>query len=171
MNNKRISNEFQMNTEEEYNKDNKENKKSILVATDSDESISTQAMEVAEYLYESIIIWDSSHRYNRTKPALKTWAKDIDKAIRIDGRDAESLKHMIHYLFNEKTQTAIFWSLNIQSGKTLREKFDTVKQKANHEHTQKRNNGKSTYKQNSQSIIDALEIYYKAENEVQSNQE
>jgi hypothetical protein len=115
-----------------------------LVATDSDESFSTECVEVAEYLYESIIKWDSTHKYNRTKPAIKSWAKDIDKAIRIDGRDAESLKHMIHYLFNEKTQTAIFWAPNIQSGKTLREKFDIVKQKANHEH-QSRKNTKGSY--------------------------
>jgi len=117
---------------------------SSLVATDSDESFSTQSVEVAEYLYESIIKWDPTHKYNRTKPAIKSWAKDIDKAIRIDGRDAESLKHMIHYLFNEKTQTAIFWAPNIQSGKTLREKFDIVKQKANHEH-QSRKNTKGSY--------------------------
>ena len=115
-----------------------------LVATDSDESIPTQAMEVAEYLYESIKKWDATHKYNRSKPALKSWAKDIDKAIRIDGRDAESLKHMIHYLFNEKTQTAIFWAPNIQSGKTLREKFDQVKQKAYHEH-ESRKNTKGSY--------------------------
>jgi hypothetical protein len=166
LNQTRTRRELDVNTTNNDNNDNNDNKKSILVATDSDESISTEAMEVAKYLYESIKKWDASHKYNRTKPALKSWANDIDKAIRIDGRDAESLKHMIHYLFNEKTQTAIFWSPNIQSGKTLREKFDTVKQKANHEHTQRRNNGKSTYKQNSQSVIDALEIYYGAENEI-----
>jgi hypothetical protein len=119
-----------MNTEEEYNKDNKENKKSILVATDSDESISTQAMEVAEFLYESIIIWDSNHKYANSKPSLKSWAKDIDKAIRIDGRDTQSLKNMIHFLFTSNNKVAMFWSSNIQSGSKLRKHYDTIKNQA-----------------------------------------
>jgi hypothetical protein len=130
MNNKRISNEFQMNTEEEYNKDNKENKKSIIVGNDSDESFSDEAIKLAEFLYESIISWDSNHKYANSKPSLKSWARDIDKAIRIDGRDATSLKRMIHFLFTSNNKVAIFWSSNIQSGSKLRKHYDTIKNQA-----------------------------------------
>jgi len=130
MNNKRISNEFQMNTEEEYNKDNKENKKSIIVGNDSDESFSDEAIKLAEFLYESIISWDSNHKYANSKPSLRSWAKDIDKAIRIDGRDATSLKRMIHFLFTSNNKVAIFWSSNIQSGSKLRKHYDTIKNQA-----------------------------------------
>jgi hypothetical protein len=122
-----------MNIEEEYNKDNKENKNTLIVATDSEESLSTEAMGIAEFLYESIKKWDDTHRYNRTKPSLITWAKDIDKAIRIDKRNENSLKAMIEYLFTQKTETALFWAPNIQSGKKLREKYDAISVRASNE--------------------------------------
>lgn len=113
----------------------------IIVANDSSESFTTEAIEVAEFLYQSIIKWDSTHRYAKSKPSLNTWAKDIDKAIRIDGRDAQSLKAMIHYVFTEKTQTATFWATNIQSGLKVRDKFDTIKQQAYNEKSNRRGNG------------------------------
>ena len=130
LNQTRTRREPDVNTTNNDNNDNNDNKKSILVATDSDESISTQAMEVSEYLYESIIMWDSNHKYANSKPSLKSWAKDIDKAIRIDGRDFQSLKNMIHFLFTSNNKVAMFWSSNIQSGSKLRKHYDTIKNQA-----------------------------------------
>jgi len=90
-------------------------------------NVSEESLSVAEYLLDSICEFDKAHRYNRTKPNIETWALDIDRAIRIDGRTEEQLKFIIEFLFTQKNPVASFWSSNIQSGKKLREKFDTIK--------------------------------------------
>ena len=84
--------------------------------------------ELAELLLDSICKWDDTHKYNHTRPALKTWAKDLDRAIRIDKRTREQLEWMINYLFiANRDDTNGFWANNIQSGKSLRAKFDQIK--------------------------------------------
>lgn len=53
---------------------------------------------------------------------LESWASDIDKLSRIDGRSWEEIERAIRWI---KTH-GCFWSSNIMSGSKLREKFDTV---------------------------------------------
>lgn len=105
-----------------------------------------EALEIADHLYKSIVKWDPDHKYAKSKPSLNTWAKDIEKAIRIDQRDPGALMKMIDYLFTSKTQTAIFWAPNIQSGKKIRDKYDIVKTKA----TNEQNSGKNGTNQKQQ---------------------
>ena len=95
-------------------KDNEKGKDIVITQKSSDDSI-----RLANYLLQHIV------RVNPTfkQPNINTWAKDIDLAIRIDGRTAEELKNCIEWIYTNK---GAFWQKNILSGKKLREKFDTM---------------------------------------------
>jgi len=56
------------------------------------------------------------------KKIIERWAKDIEQLIRIDKKPPETIKQVIHYV---KTP-GCFWFPNIQSGKKLREKYETL---------------------------------------------
>lgn len=85
------------------------------------------AKEVADYLLKAICDTDPTHRFNHNNPSLNSWVKDIDKAIRLDGRDKNGMMHMIRFIFYENCKSANWWQGKIESGKKLREKFDTIK--------------------------------------------
>ncbi len=53
---------------------------------------------------------------------ITSWAVDIEKLIRIDQRDYETIKKVIKWCKEEGN----FWIPNILSGKKLREKFPTL---------------------------------------------
>jgi len=81
------------------------------------------AKEVAEYLAERI------KRFNpNAKPKPKGWIRDIDLAMRIDGRSKDELLRCIDWIY--ETPEGSFWIPNILSGKKLREKFDTMQLQA-----------------------------------------
>ena len=90
------------------------NKTIVATKKSSDDSI-----RLANYLLQHI------HRVNPTfkQPNINTWAKDIDLAIRIDGRTVEEITRCIEWIYTDKGE---FWQKNILSGKKLREKFDTM---------------------------------------------
>jgi len=92
-----------------------------------DETTWYQAVEVAQYLQDAIVEFDPEHRLVSNPPSLQSWHTDIDRAIRLDNRTEEQLKFLINYIFRRHTKTADFWKPNIQSGKKLREHFDTIK--------------------------------------------
>jgi len=77
------------------------------------------SLRLSNYLFNNILKVNPNFK----KPNLDTWAKDIDKAIRIDKRTVEQLKECIDWIYTEK---GAFWQKNILSGKKLREKFDTM---------------------------------------------
>ncbi len=120
MNNRRTSDEHQMNTN---NNDNNVNKNKSVTP-----SVSHEAVELGNFLLENIIKAIPTHRYSKNKPKLDRWYQDIDKAMRIDGRTPKQLRYLISYIFTQDTDRANFWKPNIQSGKKLREKFDTIAQ-------------------------------------------
>lgn len=102
------------NNEEEKEKE-EEKPSSQLVTTQSYDD----SLRLANYLLNNILRVNNSF----SKPNLDTWAKDIDKAIRIDGRTTQQLKECIDWIYSEPKG---FWIPNIMSGKKLREKFDTM---------------------------------------------
>lgn len=83
-------------------------------------------LEIANHLRDSIVRWEPEHRYSKNPPSLKSWCTEIERAIRLDGRNMEQLKLFIDYIFTQNTSVANFWKPNIQSGGKLREKFDQV---------------------------------------------
>lgn len=74
---------------------------------------------IAKYLYHTIESFDHSFKGN-----WNNWIKDIEKAIRIDGRTKDQLKECIDWIYY--SEKGSFWIPNILSGKKLREKFNTM---------------------------------------------
>lgn len=76
---------------------------------------------LAEYLKERIL---EEHPTARVPKDTTSWAKDIEKMIRIDGRDKIDIQLAIEWVYLNKDGD--FWKSNIRSGKKLREKYDTL---------------------------------------------
>lgn len=85
-----------------------------------------QALGVCEHLVEMIVKHNPDHKYASNPPDIEsgTWLKEVDRAIRLDGRSPEGLKNLITYTFTKPTEGAQFWSGNIQSGTSLRKHYD-----------------------------------------------
>ncbi len=81
-------------------------------------SVITPATIVADYLLSKIL----TEKPNFKKPNIQTWAKDIDRAMRIDHRTEQELIGCIDWIYSAGS----FWVPNILSGRKLREKFDTM---------------------------------------------
>lgn len=105
----------------------------------------SEALKIARFLKESIVANDPDHRYAHNPPTLTStgWEVEIDRAMRLDGRTPEQLRFIIEYVHNHSSKVANFWKPNIQSGKTLRDHFDRIKQQIINE----RNNDKKFKKQ------------------------
>lgn len=87
----------------------------VVLLTESEVSASI----VATYLHEKIL----SEKANFKKPNIDLWVKDIEKAIRIDGRTEQELIGCIDWIY---TPDGEFWIPNIMSGKKLRDQFDKM---------------------------------------------
>ncbi len=86
-----------------------------------------------------------THQQNFKVQNFKAWVKDIDLALRVDGRSKEQLIGCIDWIYG--TQRGNFWIANVLSGKKLREKFDTMRMQSTQKQTQK---------QNANDVIDAI---------------
>jgi len=91
------------------------NSTSVVLPTKAEAS----AIKVAEYLLSKIRASNPKFK----QPNISIWAKDIDKAIRLDHRTEDELTGCIDWIYSEQGD---FWQSNILSGKKLREKFDTM---------------------------------------------
>jgi len=77
---------------------------------------------MAKLLYTEHLKWQPDFLgKNGIEKTLQTWASDIDKIVRIDGRDIESVKRAIEY-----AQSDGFWQARILCGSKLREKMDML---------------------------------------------
>jgi hypothetical protein len=94
---------------------------------------SPEALEVGAYLLTAI----RSHTPNFSPGLLPSkWARDIDLALRVDGRTVAQMASVI----DEAHRSADpFWRSNLLSGKKLREKFDQLWVKAQQRGTSRRN--------------------------------
>jgi hypothetical protein len=105
------------------------NKTNSIVATEvDDEEIVAedsetfkQALVVAKHLANRLSQSIDTYKMP-TESTLRKWAKDIDRAIRLDGRTEEQLVAVVDYIHDKDT----FWVANIKSGKKLRDQFDTL---------------------------------------------
>ena len=86
---------------------------------EKDVSFSLSSSQISEYLLEKIKTINPSFK----QPNLKIWLRDIDLAIRVDGRTVEELTQCIDWIYSP---TGTFWQKHILSGKKLREKYDTM---------------------------------------------
>lgn len=74
-------------------------------------------VRLSELLFEKILSRNPNHK----KPNIQTWAKDIDRMIRIDQRTPEDIRRVIEWC-----QADPFWQCNILSTGKLRKQFDQL---------------------------------------------
>ena len=74
-------------------------------------------VRLAELLLQKILSRNPKHK----RPNIQTWAKDVDRMIRLDGRTADDIRAVIEWC-----QSDSFWMNNILSTAKLREKFDQL---------------------------------------------
>ena len=114
MNNNSNNNIYTKNTSREHIQENNSNsfldKKSKKLVADAE--------FVANYLAAKILNFKPNAKI---KP--QSWTKDIDLAIRRDGRTKEELIALIDFIYSPAGE---FWIPNVMSGKKLREKFDVI---------------------------------------------
>lgn len=75
------------------------------------------ACRLAAFLFSKIQELDPKAK----KPNLDAWATDIEKLLRLDGREEEEVAAVVDWVFKDD-----FWCKNILSGKKLREKFSQL---------------------------------------------
>jgi hypothetical protein len=80
----------------------------------------SEEVRLAELLFEKILSRNPNHK----RPNLQTWAKDVDRMIRIDHRAQEEIRAVIEWC-----QADTFWQNNILSPAKLRSKFDQLRLK------------------------------------------
>lgn len=56
------------------------------------------------------------------------WVTDMDKLIRIDGREADDVARVIRWLNDGRDEVAQFWQANVRSPRKLREKWDQMRE-------------------------------------------
>lgn len=86
--------------------------------------ISEAVMKISEKLASLILENNPKNRElqdTKREATVLRWAKDIDKMIRIDGRDAREVWSVVVWC-----QRHAFWSQNILSGSKLREQYDQL---------------------------------------------
>ena len=104
--------------------DNKKtSKKELTVVSDE------EPREVAYHLYEKILTVQPNAKLNP-----ESWIKDIEKAIRLDGRTKYGLIACIDWIYHGGGD---FWIPNIMSGNKLRHKYDQMEIQAKRTRQQK----------------------------------
>jgi len=111
-----------------------------------------EAYKLSQYLLDSIVNWDPDHKYASNPPSLKSWVKDIERAMRLDGRTYKQLKFIIAYIYKANGEHSAFWAGNIESGKKLRKHFDKIKNQIKRD----KNYVKHQRKQQAKQYVDTL---------------
>jgi hypothetical protein len=62
------------------------------------------------------------------------WFRDMERMIRLDGRDPEQVQKVIVWLFSSPDEVAQFWAPNIQSPDKLRAKWDVIAAQVRRKH-------------------------------------
>lgn len=78
-----------------------------------------EAYQLAELLHDQIV--ENKPNRHIVPSWRESWARDIEKIHRIDGREWENIREVIGW-----SQKDDFWWKNILSGSTLRQKFDRL---------------------------------------------
>lgn len=111
MNIKRTSNEQQLNTNNNVNKENKKERPKHVY---DDASIFYQ---LAIYFYEQIL----QNNQNFKKPNLQTWSDDIRKMMEIDKRTEDQIKYLMKWVQQDEFEMA-----NVLCPSKLRARYDQL---------------------------------------------
>ncbi|GAB6276281.1 MAG: hypothetical protein SAMD01599839_08210 [Rectinema sp.] len=92
-------------------------------------------------------------KYNVSEARLSSWADDIEKLHRIDGRDWGEIENVVIWVKHDS-----FWASNILSGKKLREKYPTLIAQAKRKPSAPRGNDVPKVLSRSESLGDIEEV-------------
>nr|DAY24875.1 MAG TPA: helix-turn-helix domain protein [Caudoviricetes sp.] len=110
-----------LNIDKSIDNSNIKNKvNNIYVAPVEQAPLPQEALDLADLLKEKILKNQPTARID--KNYQKNWAKEIEKAHRIDGRTWEQLRGAITYAQDYSD----FWGVNIRSGAKLRKHYDRL---------------------------------------------
>jgi hypothetical protein len=56
----------------------------------------------------------------------KTWCQDMERMVRIDGRDPAEIRRVIQWLYSSSDDVAVFWAPNVLCPGKLRTKWATI---------------------------------------------
>lgn len=94
----------------------------IPIPKNKKQHVDDESVRLASLLLEKSRAYDPKIAIGKDKQTIASWAKDIDKLIRIDKRTADEVESVILWCKSKGN----FWIPNILSGKKLREKFPTL---------------------------------------------
>ena len=103
---------------EQEGKEGKEGKEKTI------KPLSPESLRLSGLLAELILKNNPTHRdlnNGKGETTIIRWANDIDKMLRIDGRDSPMVEKIIRWC-----QQDTFWLKNILSGETLRKQYDKL---------------------------------------------
>jgi hypothetical protein len=115
MNNKRTTDEQQMNTNNNGNKGNKGNKKDYRHKRVYDEA--SIYYKLASMLYEGIL----KNMPDKKKPDMNQWADDFRKLVELDGKEPKHVETVIKW-----TQDNDFWWKNVLSADKFRKQYERL---------------------------------------------
>ena len=119
--------EQQKNSRKTAKEQQKDTNKNVKNEKNDKKEDKTFLSDSTEYILAGLLLNEILKRNpNHKKPNLQTWAKDIDKLIRIDERPKSQIHDVVKWC-----QKDSFWQNNILSAKKLREKFDQLSLKMN----------------------------------------
>ena len=113
--------EYNIENRLEYNLDNSNNTSEIKISDGSrKKELPKEAYNLAEHLKDKILEHQPTACINRNY--RESWAKDFEKAHRLDKRDWNKMFTMIDFCFD----VSDFWGPNIRSGAKLRQHYDQI---------------------------------------------
>jgi hypothetical protein len=72
---------------------------------------------------------DSIEQRGSKRPTVtRAWCTDMDRLLRIDGRDPDDVVWVIDWLTAGRDEVAAFWAPNVRSPRKLRDKWDTMRE-------------------------------------------
>lgn len=80
--------------------------------------LSPEAIELTQYFYDQLMHYVAPAAYKNKPPNLESWAKDVDKLLRIDKAPYADVKRVINWAIRDD-----FWSKNILSANKLRKHY------------------------------------------------
>lgn len=120
MNNKRSTNEQQMNTNKKEKKVKNKDSRPKREKRVYDES--SEAYILAKYLRDRILRWKPNAKVPDESPvALASWADEMRKMMELDKRDKRDISLVIKWATEDS-----FWQANILSASTLRKQYDKL---------------------------------------------
>ena len=113
----------------------------------------SEEIELAKQLKDIILEYDPEARVPKS---FKTWAKSIDRMMRIDKRTPEQILWLFRWSQNDE-----FWNPNIRSPDKLRKQWDKLLFKAKQERKPK----KGSLEDRLSDTFTAVEAYERMKNE------